>query len=235
VVAIQLIVYGYLIIFANNILVDTYNWAPAIANFISVFLIALTFVPVRKWLLALVNSLFFSKTISTKAIIQEVREKISGSVEFDKLFASLTAEIEKVVAVKETKYFIVNKRARVFDRVGGGQTMPPEASLPQWFKDTQNIIVRDEIPYLVQELPIVNQPLLERCQKELEDAHSEMAIPFGSKNNLLGFALLGEKANGESYTKEEIDLLQAVGREATYALDGAILYKEALERIGVTK
>lgn len=234
VVAIQLIVYGYLIIFANNVLVDTYHWTPAIANFISVFVIALTFVPVRKRLLILVNSIFFSKTPSTKSIIQEVREKISGSVELDKLFASLTAEIDKVVAVKGIKYFIVNKRARVFDQVGSDRTMPPEASLPQWFKDSQNIIVRDEIPYLVQELPIVNQPLLERCQKELEEAHSEIAIPFGSKNNLLGFALLSEKANEESYTKEEIDLLQAVGREATYALDGAILYKEALERIGVT-
>ena len=227
------IIYGYAAILINSTVITKYQWGTLAPNLVLVLFITLTIFPIRRWLVKITNSLIFERVESTKSIIKEVREKISGSVELDKLFTSLTAEIEKVVAVKEIKYFIVNKRARVFDQVGGGQTMPPEASLPQWFKDSQKIIVRDEIPYLVQELPIVNQPLLEHCQKELEDAHSEMAIPFGSKNNLLGFALLSEKANGESYTKEEIDLLQAVGWEATYALDGAILYKEALERIGV--
>lgn len=226
--------YGYAAILINNVIIRKYQWESMGPNLVLVLFITLTIFPIRRWLVKSIGSLIFERIKSTKSIIKEVREKISGSVELDKLFASLTAEIEKVVAVKEIKYFIVNKRARLFDQVGGGQAMPPEASLPQWFKDTQNILVRDEIAYLIQELPIVNQPLLERCQKELEEAHSEMAIPFGSKNNLLGFAMLGEKANEESYTKEEIDLLQAVGREATYALDGAILYKEALERIGVT-
>ncbi|MDD5566958.1 MAG: GAF domain-containing protein [Patescibacteria group bacterium] len=233
VLVLSLVIYGHLVLLANDYLVQKYDFSRAFVNFASVFVIATTFIPLRKWLIRNINHLFFRTEPNMKQLIENVRQRVAGSVDLGKFCAELSEETLKLVKVEDVNCLIVNKRQGSYDSLDGQITFRSEGALPSFLKEHPKMLIREEIPYLIQEAFGADQRRLETCENELAKVKFEAALPLASNQGLSAIVMLGGKVSKEPFTKEDVDFLQNLAREATYALENAILYKEALERIGV--
>ncbi|MFA5107189.1 MAG: histidine kinase N-terminal 7TM domain-containing protein [Patescibacteria group bacterium] len=228
-----LIVYGYLVLLANDYLVQKYAFNRAFVNFASVLVIAVTFIPFRKWLIRIINRLFFSRQPNMKQMIEDVRQRVIGLVDLEEFCRELSGEILKVVNVNRITCLIVNKRQGTYDSLDGNISIRAEEALPSFLKDSMKMLIREEIPYLFQEAFGLEQRRLEQCEKEMDNLKTEAVLPLATRHGLSALVLLGSKTSNEPYTTEDVRYLQNVAQEAAYALENVILYKNALERIGV--
>jgi serine phosphatase RsbU (regulator of sigma subunit) len=80
------------------------------------------------------------------------------------------------------------------------------------------------------------QPFPEELGKSEDDKarwqnlQAEIALPLLSKGQLVGVLVLGPKANGEAYYKEDIELLETLGDQINIALENALLTEELREQ-----
>lgn len=68
--------------------------------------------------------------------------------------------------------------------------------------------------------------------KQMRVLGARLAVPLVSGGRVCGAFLIGEKASGLDYTAEERDLLTAIGRCASIALENAVLYQDISWRQG---
>jgi len=60
----------------------------------------------------------------------------------------------------------------------------------------------------------------------MKHIEASLCLPMIISNKLIGIIVLGSKVSGDAYTKEDLDLLTTLSKQATIAIDNARLYKE---------
>jgi signal transduction histidine kinase len=86
--------------------------------------------------------------------------------------------------------------------------------LIQYLQKTQKPLVRDEIQNLNQ------------LSESMKNIGAALCLPMVISNKLIGIIVLGNKVSGDAYTKEDLELLTTLSKQAAIALDNARLYKE---------
>ena len=94
--------------------------------------------------------------------------------------------------------------------------------LPEILSQQQLPLVREEIEHV----RMFKASGEKRIIEELKNLNAEVCLPFINKQQLLGFCCLGERVSHESYSAQDINLLTTLAREASIALDNALLYEE---------
>ena len=78
---------------------------------------------------------------------------------------------------------------------------------------------------------------LMQLKEEMSKVEAEVCFPLLSKGKLRGLLVLGKKTSGKPYSKQDLELLEALTDQAAMALDNAKLYQEVkkslLERINL--
>lgn len=67
---------------------------------------------------------------------------------------------------------------------------------------------------------------LMQLKKEMSKMGAEACFPLLSKEELGGILILGKKTSGKPYSKQDLDLLEALSNQAAIALDNARLHQE---------
>lgn len=87
--------------------------------------------------------------------------------------------------------------------------------------------------------PTISAPLLVdesthkkdlRWQKQLHNIGIRALIPLQLQNQTKGLLALGEKLNGEAYSKKDLEFLSSLGNLALISLENARLFREAIEK-----
>jgi signal transduction histidine kinase len=71
----------------------------------------------------------------------------------------------------------------------------------------------------------------DREQELIRDAGVELIFPLKVVNRLNGFVLLSKRSDGNSFSEQEIDLLEFLFYQAAFAFENAVLYEEQSARI----
>jgi len=109
--------------------------------------------------------------------------------------------------------------------------------LDHYFRDTKNIIVRTEIPFIIQRLKPLNSQIkdikisrLKSIYQEMDKLKIELLLPLFIREKLIGLIIFGKKLSKNPYSVQDIKLLSGLSSQLSIAFNNAMAYEEIEKR-----
>ena len=232
--AIVLFFYLYLLIVFQQFLAAQYGWSEQTLTIILVLFVVVTIEPLRRFLIKIVNKTFYSKQKSVHKEAEKLRVVLSSSMQFDQLVKKVKTELQDFLEVPEIQFVWFNKQTGKLEnyykedkKVIFSLTDP----VFQYLQTNPEILVTEEIPYLIEEQGNGEREVLQSVEKKLKALAVGLVMPIGEKGELVGAFFFSQKKKKEAFTSDNVEYLSRMQFPMTNAIANALLYKQAVERI----
>lgn len=237
-IAIVLFIYLYLLIFSQKYLVDKYNWNSQTSIIILVLVIALTIEPLRRFLFKVVDKVLYSRRKNMRDEAQKLRLAISSSLQFEQLIQKVQISLKSLLEVGEVNFIWYNQKSGNLESYFSDNkkiSWPPTDALFHYLKEHPEPLVAEEISYIREDANEAEAKLLGEIEGKLKKLNVGLVWPIGERGELIGAFLLGQKTRKDAFTSDNVDYLANMQFPMTSAIANALLYKQAVERIGKLK
>jgi len=146
------------------------------------------------------NKYLFFSLYSDQETIAKLTDELTNSIDLNKIVDSIVGSIKQAMQLDKAEVLLIEQNTDNF--------------LIQYLQKTQKPLVRDEIQNLNQ------------LSESMKNIGAALCLPMVISNKLIGIIVLGNKVSGDAYTKEDLELLTTLSKQAAIALDNARLYKE---------
>lgn len=168
-----------------------------------------------------------------KRALTEFSRSLTLIVDLNQLLENLVGKLYEIAAVSRVVILLRDPETNRFTMADYRGAEPitndrvefdAEDKLVQW-------LTVNEMPLIVPEEPGVLQFLSHREQQLITSLSVEIIVPLIVMNHVNGMVLLGKKQDGESFTREERELLTTLLSQSALALENAMLYEEQKTRL----
>lgn len=202
--------------------------------------------PLDYILSAFIDKFLFHKKYEYQKTLRDAARGMAKITDIDKLFGLIVHFITSRIRIKSVDLFYLNKGDNKYvARLSRGNSRLNESknvfisknsSIVLWLEEKKDTLIYDEvIRWLKNEKLFPHRTVLrktiEDIKQKFEDLEAVLCVPCFSKNNLLGFLMLGEKISSGMYTQEDLDVLSTLSHEAAIAIENAQLYREIYEKM----
>lgn len=180
-----------------------------------------------------------AKTFITKALFKERYEQYETVLNFSKSLISILELRDLTQAIVESICPILGLQwGGLYLRTSQGSDFQPRSSFGKEVSDLPKMPLRTPIPLgksRGEELGALTLNDIRHLPHQgdnstfmggLEESGTEVLLPLINKNRIIGFCLFGPKVDGRTYSTQDLELLTTLSREASVALDNALLYEE---------
>ena len=233
-IAIILFLFVYLLFFIQRFLVDQYQWNEQSSLIILVLFIALTIEPLRQFLSTVVDKVFYSKQKNTREQAKRLKLVLLSSLKFDQLINKVKTELQFFLEVKDIQFIWHNRQSGNLENYFQDDkkvSFGPTDALFHYLREHPDILVTEEIPYMMEEASNGEKEMLRTIEKKLKELNVGLVWPIGEKGELIGAFFLSQKAKKEAFTSDNVRYLSEMQFPMTNAIANALLYKQAVERI----
>jgi signal transduction histidine kinase/ActR/RegA family two-component response regulator len=193
---------------------------------------ALIMLPVYEWARRRIDRLFFSERYDYLEALRNLVASSEGPSSSQTLGSRLAEMIRRALQASAVYLLQPAGDSLDFQRIAtsGAADCSPEPVLGSaspallWLKTRRRSLPARSLNVdpLLQNLPQAERAALDRLQAEL-------LVPLLTpRGNLAGAIVLGPKSSRQSYSTEDVQLLESLGAEAAMALENSLLYREAL-------
>jgi sigma-B regulation protein RsbU (phosphoserine phosphatase) len=175
--------------------------------FMSALLVAFLFTPARNYLQQLIDRIFFRHKLDYPRLVTQFSRALTTSLLLDDLLEMLTETIPGQLSLR------------------GGKVLLNISTLPKDCVECKTM-EQGRLIWLNRELHRNPSDTLPAPLDKLKQDGLWSCVPLLSGDNLMGIYGVGPKKSGEYYSREDIALLETVGRQAGVALQNAQLHKE---------
>lgn len=138
--------------------------------------------------------------------------------------------VTKTVRISYAAIYLYDKEADEYilqvSRDKGRIALPnltPDNTLIAW-------LMREREPLVYEEVRRKSEDINDTAYKQLEEnmclLYASVIIPSFLENRFIGFFVLGEKASGQIYTPEDLDVFEILASQAALAIENAQFYEE---------
>ena len=161
-------------------------------------------------------------------ILRDFSRRLVTIMDLNRLLGALGDTIEKSMGVKNLCVFLFKPEKEIFSPVIlRGEfakkidkiSLRKEVPYAQWVEKRGEILVRAEVENMS------NGRLREDLLEFLDSFPAEVCLPLIYLDHLIGFILLGHKAEEEMYFREDLDLLGSLANQVAIAIENANLYE----------
>ncbi len=161
-------------------------------------------------------------------ILKDFSRRLITIVDLGRLLNTLGDTIEKSMGVKNLSLFLYNIEKEIyrpallrgdFSKSLPASTLKKDNSCIQWLEKGKEILLRAE----VEKMP--KTPVREDLQNFLKSFGAEVCLPLIYLDRLIGFIILGHKAEEEMYYREDLDLLGSLANQIAISIENANLYE----------
>ncbi len=189
-------------------------------------LLGILFNPLRQRLEGWIDQQFFPERGKLRRRVIELASELPAQGKLARMGEHLTAEISRIfLAQTATLWFSASKGGQLLSLAS---TRPPSGEL-----ETTHLIAPEDpgLRFLVQVgRPCEVAQVLERdtaLAHRLREEGATWLVPLLANNRLLGVILIGPRADGRSYTAEELELLELLAQHAATVFENARLFDSA--------
>lgn len=201
----------------------------------------LVFPFVERFAMAFTNRYLFSAVYSTQQTITTLAQKLTTIIDFNEVLKLIAATVKKTMDIQRVAIIAQNHKADTYlpYKISGFKKKDiaqviENKTLFQWLAQSKEILVASEINYMKEAASAHRGKMIfDELAKSLENLPPAVFLPLVVKDELVGMIVLGEKRFGDAYTKEDIQLLEALSYQAAIAVENARLYnhmEEVVER-----
>ena len=177
----------------------------------------------RKYLLAWVDRKFFRDAYNSEQILEELSETVRTMVDENALLDTVSRRISESMHV-ESVAVLLNKEGAFHPVYWLGLSAPDRLALSDSAVTIEQVRRAKEPPrvYFDDEKNWVYQTPDEEAQT-LRSLNSQLLLPVGLKDRLLGILSLGPKRSEEPYSRTDLQLLRSVALQTALALENSRL------------
>lgn len=176
------------------------------------------FQPFRNYFQARLDRLFFKDRLYYQQALHELSNSISRIVDLERLLEIISQTLISVLQVKSCSLILFDgePESGVVYKFFGNQRFTNIAILVRALKDTHH-------------LRIQRQMANKLVRAALEENNLDLAVPIHFQNRMAGLIGLSEKKTGDTYSENEIDVLQTFANQIGLAIANARLVQDRLD------
>jgi len=217
--------------FAAWLLINMFGSIYATGAFIFGIVIAIVFAilffSVEKIIRLIANRYFFSALYSQHETLRQVSEKLTAILDVEELLHNVNDVIRRTLAVDKIAFVLKNEKGDKYK--ARKQNRFKKNDLEGLFK-TKKIVryfAKNSNPLAIEE---TGNRELSRLKEKMKIVGADLLLPLTTKHGLQGIVVLGKKVNGDSFSKEDIELLRMLATQTALAIENASLY-DGMEKI----
>ncbi len=227
----------YLIIWVyNKSFGGTFTNAALAFGLIAAPIFVLLFYRVDKGLKNFANKYLFVSLYNYQETINKLNDELTNHIELSKIIDLIVDTIKSTMQLDRAGVLLVNTSVtpthyRIAKVIGfnenNGISLVQDNFLTQHLLQTQKPLVSDELVILARDSrnPEQNKSFLQ-LYENMKHIEASLCLPLISNNALIGIIVLGSKVSGDAYTKEDLEILSVLAKQAGIAIENAKLYKE---------
>lgn len=217
--AVVLLIYVVMIFGLGDLVLPDSNSSGIERIFYIVFalLVAISYQPLKRFFDKITNKFFFQDAYTTQSVLSEVSDVVVGNIDPKKLQKGALAALSEALRPINMSFLIVNNgKLYEGEQLGQSWRMHDPALLRSvLIRSGKRIILYDE---------------LEDSSSKLKEAlrHEDISLvsPLVTKDELIGYLILGPKKSGNIYNSQDVGLLNIASNELAVALQNAQRFEE---------
>ncbi len=229
-------IYIYIAIIFKTSIEELLKLNPTWATAVLIALVALGFPPLKRVVERVVDKVFKGRK-SIDLAVREVRERMAKKTDIQELTHLLVQEIKQYLSVKQVKVFTLQKKNDLFvyhpDENVYETLLEGKSDIINLSNKRSEITVYDEVPNIIEDGK--GNGWLEKGAKEMKKRNVSVVIPLYVDNELFGVLTISEKEDKGAFTVQDIQYLERVRDQVAPTLANALLYQDAIERIGAVE
>lgn len=204
-------------------------------NLVITMLALLFFTPIKIFIEKMVNRNIFKTLYTSRQALDELTSKTTSIIELEKLMLMIVGTVKKALGLNRAGILLFDSKTDNYQvgnvsgfKLENGISLVRSNYLTEKLEKQKSILLLQELETEVNNTAIgqevsVNIKKLVTNMKRIE---ASICIPLIFKEKLIGILVLGEKISNEAYTKEDLIMLNILGKQTTVAIQNAKLYKE---------
>ena len=183
-----------------------------LVNMLLALLLILVFQPLRRFFERITDKIFFRDRYDSQVLLTQITQMLAQEINLEKILEKTLAMIGQALRVDFGQYIVFN-RGQVYKIEHYGH-------LPQ------KLITTPELKLLNRSMLIADE-LEGGRRKATLDAHGiRLSLVLRTKDEFVGFLLLGDKLSGDIYSNQDLELFEILVGELAVAIVNAKAYEQ---------
>jgi signal transduction histidine kinase len=185
------------------------------------------------------NKYLFVSLYNYQETINKLIDELTTYIDLDKIINLIVDTIKETMHLDRADIFLAktdgdSSEYQVFKIKGheesNSPSFPQNSVLIKCLLKNQKILVREELMVLYNNsVDEKEKKNLSSISKHMEKMNISLYSPLVVNKRLIGVIVLGSKISGDPYTKEDLDLLTILSKQASIAIENACQYKQIQE------
>ncbi len=192
------------------------------------------FHPVLFGLEKLASRYFYYAFYDYRSVLNDLGKKLTRILDLDKLSHLITDTLIDTMKLDRAVILLRNQETgdyKIEKNIGfreeNGISLVTDNFLTEYLEKTQKPLVYDEISLAIRDAKNKKEEEnLERLKDNMKRIEANLCLPLLIKDKIIGMVVLGDKASGDPYFEQDINLLIGLSNQASIALQNAILYSQ---------
>lgn len=190
----------------------------------------------NKLLVVFLNKYLFVSLYNYQETINKLTEELNYYIDLNKIVNLIVNTIKKTMRLDKAGLLL-------FDNKPGGSffkavkivgfnykkniQLAENNFFVKYLLKTQNPLVKEELRVLISNLTNTKKKKnLNELYKYMVQIDASLCLPLMATKKLIGIVILGSKTSGDAYTKEDLEILNVMSKQAGTAIENARLYIE---------
>ncbi len=189
--------------------------AQSVVYVVLAVLLAFTFQPLKSFFEKLTDRIFFRDRYDSQVVLNEIGQILVAEFKLDRLLRKTLARISQDLKIGNSLFYVFEE-----DEIYKVEHYGAVAHKQITAKELQTLRHRT----------IVADELNEGHEKQLmEEYDFRVVMHLRTKEEFVGYLLLGDKLSGDIYTPQDIEVLEILSQELAVAISNAKAYEEIAE------
>lgn len=202
-----------LFLLSSVLLIRTENeWTENLVYLGLTIFLALTFSPFLNFYEKITKNLFYRGHYDVQEVLTRIGRVLESEIILDKLATKGITEICESLFIATGQIIIIDKD-RIYKQWQHGSLPDKKLTLSQLQHLNQKLIIVDELSSGLR-------------FDMLESQNARLSLLLSSKDEHIGYILLGDKLNGDIYTDDDVRLLEIIARDISVSIQNAKAYEK---------
>lgn len=183
-----------------------------IINMVLALLLVFAYQPIRRFFERVTDKVFFRYRYDSQALLNKITQTLASEINLDIVLEKTLEMIGQAIRVNFGQYLIFEK-----DQV---------YKIEHYGRLPEQVISTAELKLLNHSMLVADELEAGR-RKEVMDNHGiRLSLVLRTKDEFVGFLLLGDKLSGDIYSTQDIELFEILANELAVAIVNAKAYEE---------
>ncbi len=183
------------------------------------------------------NKNLFVSLYNYQETINKLIEELSSYIDIDKIINLIVNTIKTTMQLDKANIFLKNEKEnyQIFkldnsiDHNDSISLIENNFLIKHLLRYQKSLIKEELILFSKNSNTEIEKNIYLKLYNQMEQIKASLCVPLIANKKLIGIIVLGSKISGDPYTKEDIELLNVLSKQASIAIENALQYQQIHE------